>query len=69
MNVLMVMASLLRKAYISRLIYDAYHNKKTKLKKHGANDKIDFCTCTWFQGCLCGPYSILKFFLICDNIK
>ena len=45
--VIMVMTSLPRKAYISRLIYQAYHTDKTKLKKHGAQDKIDFCTCSW----------------------
>ena len=36
-----------RKAYVAKLLHNAVHHEKRRLKTHGQADKLDYCTCTW----------------------
>ena len=41
-----------RRAYMGKLLHDAVHIEKRRLKTYGSADKLDYCTCTW---CMCAP--------------
>ena len=36
-----------RRAFMAKLLHDAVHIEKRRVKTYGAADKLDYSTCTW----------------------